>query len=538
MLTPSSDPRFPPRSRRAATLPVTLVLSAFLAAGCGDGNPSQPETEDDPCEVQPSIAVGQSVSGDLRSGDCVRALSFEDRFTLTVPAPVVVRIDLRSTAFDALLELWTASGQFLLVNDDTGSTDSRIIATLQPGSYRINATSFAPGETGRYTLSVGESPDCAPVGSLVPGDTLSGVIDSGDCLVHDLPGHWDNWTFAAGSPGRFRFWMSGTGFEEAIMITAPGESEPLWVAFGAYSPTGAATAEVELTPGVWTVAAGAIDESQSGAYRLTAGPAPPCGPGALLSVGTPVSGELSGGDCLFEGAFPADSFGLVLAEERALEISMTSSELVPLLNVIEEGYWAAWADASENGTTVPDTALLRIVLPAGDWPVIAGTYAEPLTGSYELAVRDAVCPLPDTIATGKSFSGALTPDDCLGPRGTLQDRWSITLPAETAVRVDLTSAAFDAFLVLRSSDGTVVAVDDDGGGSLDSRIQQTLSAGTYQIGVQSFSAGEGGAYTLSVSVPSSLAPPSSGAVSGVKTTPRPWLPVGSSRLTLTPKDTR
>ena len=73
---------------------------------------------------------------------------------------------------------------------------------------------------------------------------------------------------------------------------------------------------------------------------------------------------------------------------------------------------------------------------------------------------------------------------------------------DTTARIDLESApAFDAFLALKDSDGTILAEDDDGGDGLHARIERALTAGTYEIVASSSTASETGAYQLKVDVP-------------------------------------
>jgi uncharacterized protein (TIGR03437 family) len=64
--------------------------------------------------------------------------------------------------------------------------------------------------------------------------------------------------------------------------------------------------------------------------------------------------------------------------------------------------------------------------------------------------------------------------------------------------IALNTSAFDAFLRVLDSNGTVIASDDDSGGDLNSRILHNFAAGTYRIEVSSYDAGEAGPYNLSI----------------------------------------
>ena len=108
------------------------------------------------------------------------------------------------------------------------------------------------------------------------------------------------------------------------------------------------------------------------------------------------------------------------------------------------------------------------------------------------------CTAATPISLGQSLEGSLSEGDCA--RGDIwTDRWSLELDAPTPVRIDLSSTAFDAYLELRASNGVVLAENDDAG-SLDSRIIETLPAGSYVIVARSLGPAQSGSYRLSVGI--------------------------------------
>ena len=69
-----------------------------------------------------------------------------------------------------------------------------------------------------------------------------------------------------------------------------------------------------------------------------------------------------------------------------------------------------------------------------------------------------------------------------------------------SIVIDYESSDFDAFLYLYDSNGQQLALDDDSGGDLDSRISQDLDAGVYAIGANSaFTTTDLGSYSLRLS---------------------------------------
>jgi Bacterial Ig-like domain (group 2) len=107
------------------------------------------------------------------------------------------------------------------------------------------------------------------------------------------------------------------------------------------------------------------------------------------------------------------------------------------------------------------------------------------------------------LTIGESVTDTLATTGCKLADGSFIKRYSLTLPAPTAVRLDATSTQFDSYLIVQESGaaGTKVAEDDDSGPGLNAQVLQQLNAGTFVITVTSATAGETGAFTLSVNGP-------------------------------------
>ena len=142
------------------------------------------------------IAFGGSVAGRLEQGD--RQLSsgeFSDRYRFTAHRGQRIRAEVAAGKFDTYLMLRRPDGS-QDDNDDTvvdgqTSTNSRIDTVLaEDGEYVLTVTSYRPGETGDYRLTLGESPGL-PRQVGVPGGQrvvalLVGVSDYGG-RTNNLP---------------------------------------------------------------------------------------------------------------------------------------------------------------------------------------------------------------------------------------------------------------------------------------------------------------------------------------------------------------
>ncbi|MYE67603.1 MAG: hypothetical protein F4236_05470, partial [Acidimicrobiia bacterium] len=135
-----------------------------------------------------ALAGAGSVQGRWQS-DCeslTRSLRYARFFTFSLGNSASVRIDLESS-MDTYMYLRRGldqrSGGYLVLNDDGGDgRNSRIARSLAAGDYTIEATTFASGRSGDFTLTVAGIPDQSPVQatpevSVTPG---SGVTEGGD----------------------------------------------------------------------------------------------------------------------------------------------------------------------------------------------------------------------------------------------------------------------------------------------------------------------------------------------------------------------
>ena len=202
----------------------------------------------------------------------------------------------------------------------------------------------------------------------------------------------------------------------------------------------------------------------------------------------------------------------------------------------EDTYLYLRSGTSTDGTPIHDnddidtasqTYDSRIVetLAAGDYTIEATTYNAGRTGTFTLALNSTLVsdtdppdpPDPDPTPTTPACVAPLPDDmtvvgnwntDCTSvvsaPSGS-GDRYArfytFTLDAESDVTIDLSSDE-DTFLYLRtgtSTDGSPIHENDDRAtGDYDSRIAESLGAGTYTIEATTYAAGTTGSFTLTV----------------------------------------
>lgn len=117
-----------------------------------------------------TLRPGASAQGALAQGDdTLESGEFIDRFTFTGRRGQSITIDMASTAIDSYLIVRAPSGVQEDNDDANGSRNSQVQWTLpEDGTYSVIATSYAPGETGAYTIRFNASAQTAGPGPSRP----------------------------------------------------------------------------------------------------------------------------------------------------------------------------------------------------------------------------------------------------------------------------------------------------------------------------------------------------------------------------------
>ncbi|MFO0692725.1 MAG: caspase family protein [Polyangiales bacterium] len=152
-------------------------------------------------DSSPSDTVGTAgnapIAGELADGDeTLRSGEYYDRYRHTFTPGSSVRIRLESNDFDPYLIMRTPSGE-QLDNDDVERGERAAgfdIPSAENGEYTLLATTYQPGERGRYTLSFGQGAAVARPSSGGEGTSTGGTGDGGSHVyglfagISDYPG--------------------------------------------------------------------------------------------------------------------------------------------------------------------------------------------------------------------------------------------------------------------------------------------------------------------------------------------------------------
>jgi hypothetical protein len=106
------------------------------------------------------VVPGVIINGSVANTDCNFGGFLTDEFLVILRPGQTLTLRLESTVVDAFLQLYDANGNLVQENDDgAGGTNSQIVYTYPASStsaayFFIDASTFDPGETGTYALTV------------------------------------------------------------------------------------------------------------------------------------------------------------------------------------------------------------------------------------------------------------------------------------------------------------------------------------------------------------------------------------------------
>ena len=425
----------------------------------------------------------------------------------------------------------------LVVSDDDGgqSTNSRISTALSAGTYTVEATSYATGVTGAFTLTVtgagggGGGGGCAldDLGAL--SGTATRVGNLGD--DRESPNYSGRlaryYSFTLGQAGSVEIDLVSSAFDTWLALREGTDVAGRLVVSDDDGGQGTSSRiSTALSAGTYTVEATSYATGVTGAFTLTVTGAGSGGGGgcALDDLGA-LSGTVTqvgnlGDDCEspnYSGRL-ARYYSFTLGQAGPVEIDLVSSVFDTFLALREGTDVAGRLVVSDDDGGQGTNSRIATELSAGTYTVEATSYATGVTGAFTLTATAAGggggggCALDDL----GGLSGTATRvgnlgDDCTSPNysGRLARYYSFTLGQAGSVEIDLVSSAFDTWLTLREGAGVagrLVVSDDDGGQGTNSRISTALSAGTYTVEATSYATGVTGAFTLTLTVPTVTQP--------------------------------
>ncbi len=230
------------------------------------------------------------------------------------------------------------------------------------------------------------------------------------------------------------------------------------------------------------------------------------------------SGTLSSSDNQLDGK-TLDLYQYTFKNDSSIDIQLNSQVFDPLLYLVRV---SATQAAIPGSTFVDDdsgsgnNARISQPIQAGTYWLGVSSEDSSAQGDYEISIISNTSNPPSSFETFTSVYGV---DVLINPNPNISgslvssdfkfndkflDLVQIEVTATSTVQIDLNSSDFDASLLLvdivNDEVGALALQDDDGGDGSNSRIETTLSPGTYWLGVTSFSANETGSYDIAITL--------------------------------------
>ena len=234
---PLTTPNFVPARMRRQVLAIACAAVALIAGVMALEGPTLAAADDGECHVTDLGAIGPesaelTTQGRWTTEDCdsaFRAGSDAHSYSFQVEEGGRVRIDLLSSEADSYLYLLSDTGDRIADNDDgAAGVNARIERDLEPGAYRIEATTV--GGRGRgpadFSLTVGYVEGCEtiPLGVLTAEAdlTATGVWTVDTCGSRIEPNHPAySYSFMLPASGRVRIDLTSEHGDPVLSLASP-----------------------------------------------------------------------------------------------------------------------------------------------------------------------------------------------------------------------------------------------------------------------------------------------------------------------------
>jgi hypothetical protein len=224
-------------TRLSITKWAASCAAALLAATGAQAQDSAAPAAAAPAAATPPAArvirAGDRVPSEIGDDDPAIADRHYEDFTIALGRGVSIQIDMESGEIDSYLEIFSAgSNSALDSNDDAGggSVNARLFFVApDDGNYTVRAQQFAPGENGRYTLSVSQLPP--PPRPRVLAGRVDDAIDANAPIFYDRQRRatyrYRPFVFEGVAGERVLVEMSSGQLDSYLQISAEGDTAVL-----------------------------------------------------------------------------------------------------------------------------------------------------------------------------------------------------------------------------------------------------------------------------------------------------------------------
>ncbi|MBF0627296.1 MAG: DVUA0089 family protein [Magnetococcales bacterium] len=457
-----------------------------------------------------AVNAPEATSGNIeRGGD-------RDWFAVRLTAGVAYQLraehDANNGLADPFLTLYGRAGAAIVSNNDGGGDTNALIryTPTVTGTYYLGVRGNTSTDRGSYTVSATTADDYTASSSTTGQVATDGTVTAGT-IERGGDQDWFAITLTGGTTYSLQLERSDSGgLTDPYLSLFDGQG--VWISDND-DGGGEGNSLMSVTPiASGTYYLGVRDYGfGTGRYQLsaTANTAVSTGgeeddfDGTIATTGVVSVESEAGTSGVIETAWDSDLFSVALTAGVTYQLRATSAETDALEDPYLTLYDAAGTTilSNDDGGTGRNSLIVFTPETTGTFYLGVKDYDEG-TGAYTVSAM-----------TGDDFpnTAATTGEVLVNGSGTVgrieqaadRDRFAVRLTAGTAYQFRATAASVDGlddpYLSLLSSSGSVLASNNDAGGSLNSRISYTpTESGTYYLQVRDDANGTG-AYTVSAS---------------------------------------
>jgi len=383
----------------------------------------------------------------------------------------------------------------LILRDGTGAqigSGTSIQQHIEAGSYTVLVNGRTPGQAGPYTVATAFTAEagvlCSNFPSIGLNQTVTGALGVSGCTLPDGTPYEAYGLTTAGS-GVLTVSITSTDFTTALILRDDDGDELAW---GSGSISAVVSGESQYQVVVATA-------DTTGAYQISTSFQPAatetCVAQNTLSNSGSLSGSITGNSCYMtmdnNGDLEYyDYYNLTVSAKGLADLSASSGDFNPTVTLLDDGGNVLWSDSGGGGA--PGESELRVQLMPGSYTIQlasdalqGGNYT--LEYTFNAGAPQPCAPVP--AVPGATLSGTLSDSSCRTLLG-LADVYSLTLPADGTVDIDMSSSSFNALLALRDAKGNLILESDNLEGLPVTDLTADLPAGTYTL-VAAASSGAG-----------------------------------------------
>ncbi|MBN1436094.1 MAG: PPC domain-containing protein [Sedimentisphaerales bacterium] len=442
---------------------------------------------------------------------------FVDYYSFSLDRGDEVEIELNSEDFDTYLILDAPSGA-QTTNDDGGEGANSLILTTadQSGDYTIGVTSFGPGATGDYELTVYGVDEIFEVeGQRFPDPvTETGQLEEGDRTRNDK--YIDYYTCSLQTGDQVAITLNSDDFDTYLTVDSPSGQ-----AYTNDDGGSGTNSRLEFTAdenGTYTIGATSYSSGAEGEYELAVYGVDEidlqAGNGDDDDNGTrhrghgrhrgrrnnndrndnteviEYSGRLQTSDNTLDDGSYYDEYTVDARRGQRIQVSMTSDDFDTYLRLITPDDEVFYDD---DGGEELNSLLTVTATESGEYIIQANGYSENDTGRYDLVVT-IYQPGQAEVIRGRLQHGDLLFEE----DDSYYDEYSFYAEEGDQIDISMTSDDFDTFLMVDSPSGERFYNDDGADGTNSTLGFPADESGEYLIMANSYEAGETGRYELEV----------------------------------------